>query len=192
MLILVVVATILLAALAALVVDGANRSRSRIPVLGRVPQFEFTAHDGLPFGREQMMGRLSVVDFIFTSCPGVCPIMASKMSGLYRLYAGSNKVQFVSISVDPERDSIAALQAYAHNQGVTDCRWLFLRAPLEQVVSLSENGFMLAADDLPGGHATAFVLVDHLARIRSYHDGLNDADSTALKGHIRQLARELP
>ena len=150
MLIWLIAAMIVLAVMALLVVNWASVSRSKIPVWGELPQFTFTAaRTGQPFGLEDMKGSLNVVDFIFTRCPGACPIMAGNFSELYQLYQGSGKVRFVSISVDPEHDSLAVLREYARQQGVTDDRWVFLCAPVEQVRQLCEGGFMLAADDLP-------------------------------------------
>ncbi|MDH4155803.1 MAG: SCO family protein [candidate division Zixibacteria bacterium] len=193
MLIWLIIAMMVLAVMALLVVNWTNVSRSKIPVWGELPQFTFTAaHTGQPFGLEDMKGRLNVVDFIFTRCRSACPIMGGNFSELYSLYKGSDKVRFVSISVDPEHDSLAVLREYARQQGVTDDRWVFLRAPVEQVRQLCEGGFMLAADDLPGGHTTKFTLVDHLGRIRSYHEGLDSTGMRILKDNIRQLARDLP
>jgi protein SCO1/2 len=114
--------------------------------------------------------------------------MAENMGDLYELYKGSDLVQFVSISVDPDRDSLEALRQYAIDHNVTDNRWIFLRAPIEDVVQLCEKQFMLDADELPMGHTTRFILVDQQGRIRSYHEGLESESMTALKNNIRQLA----
>jgi len=192
-LILSIVALFLLGVIGFLVINRANNSRAEIPVLAQLPDFEFTERSGQPFGLDQMEGKINVVDFIFTNCQGPCPIMADKMAQLYQRFNDSGKIQFVSISVDPKRDTLAALRAYAERQGVTDDRWVFLRAPLADVVNLSEKGFLLAADSasLPMGHTTAFILVDEQGRIRSYHDGLDDASINVLKENIRQLVKQL-
>ncbi len=192
MLIWAVAAMLLLGLTATLVVNAANRARSRIPVWGELSEFEFIdAYTGKPWGLQQMQGKLSVVDFIFTNCESVCPVMAINMTDLYDLYAHSDKVQFVSISVDPVRDSLAVLRNYADGLGVNDGRWIFLNAPLEQVTELCEKQFMLPAESLPMGHTTKFILVDQFGRIRSYHEGINSESMTGLKNNIRQLAGEL-
>ncbi|MCX6829046.1 MAG: SCO family protein [candidate division Zixibacteria bacterium] len=182
----------ILAVASLLVINQARRSRNEVPVLGQLPDFTFTERSGRPFGLSDMKGKINVVDFIFTRCKGPCPIMATKMGELYKLYEGSNQVQFISISVDPEFDSLTVLQAYAERQGVTDNRWVFLNAVIDSVISLSENGFKIAAEDLPGGHTTRFILVDQKGRIRGYYDGLDDASLGIMKTHIRQLAGETP
>lgn len=172
----------------ALVIDRANKSRSEIPVLWEVPKFEFVESSGRPFGLEGMKGKINIVDFIFTNCPNICPVMSARMSELYELYSDSPIVQFVSISVDPERDTLEALRQYAAAWGVDDDRWLFLRAPIEDVVVLSEEGFKLQAGDLPMGHSNRFVLVDADGMIRSYHDSFDDASLEVLKANIKELA----
>ncbi|MEE9553225.1 MAG: SCO family protein [candidate division Zixibacteria bacterium] len=175
----------------ALVIYQANQSRSAIPELWEVPDFEFTERNGQLFGSSDMIGKINIVDFIFTNCPDICPVMSARMSELYQLYAEYDFVRFVSISVDPARDTLETLQAYADSWGVDDNRWVFLRAPLDDVVSLSEDGFKLPAQDLPMGHSNRFVLVDQNGVIRSYHDSFDDAELDALKSNIRELAKEL-
>jgi protein SCO1/2 len=193
MLIYIVAAMLILGTLAILVVNQANISRSRLPVYGTLTDFEFiNAATGQPFGLKQMIGKINVVDFIFTNCKTACPVMAENMGDLYALYKGSELVQFVSISVDPARDSLDVLRQYAEEHGVDDDRWVFLWAPLDNVVNLCENQFMLAADELPMGHTTKFILVDRQGRIRSYHEGLEAESMGALEDNIRQLARQSP
>lgn len=169
-------------------IKGIDFSSQKLPVLGHVPNFEFVESGGKPFGLEDMKGTINVVDFIFTNCPGACPVMSSKMVRLYQHYKGNDQIRFVSISVDPERDTLETLTQYAADQGVTDDRWVFLRAPIEQVVELSVKGMMLAADNLPMGHSTKFVLIDADGKIRGYYDGLSDASMEELKVSIRELA----
>ena len=193
MLILIVIAMFVLGTLAVVVVSQANLSRSRIPVLGELGDFELIdSSDAAPVGPTDLKGKICVYDFIFTNCQGPCPVMAVNMGELYRLYKGSGKVQFVSISVDPERDTPEALNEYARLQGVDDDGWIFLYGPIDKVAEICEKQFMLSADDLPGGHTTKFILVDPLGRIRSYHDGLSESSMETLKNNIRQLAKEMP
>jgi protein SCO1/2 len=169
----------------AYMIHRANRNRLALPVLGRVPEFTFTERSGMPFGRKDIMGKITVFDFIFTRCPGVCPVMADKMSRLYELFAKHPEVQFVSISVDPDYDSLQILQAYAKDHGVTDNRWLFLRGPIEEVKKLAEDGLKLPMGNLPAGHSSKFVLVDNKGQIRGYYDSDDNQSQLLLEHHIR-------
>ena len=190
LLIYAVTAMLILGTLAILVVNQANRSREQLPVYGKLTDFEFTAaHNEKPFGSIQMIGKINVVDFIFTSCRTACPVMAENMIDLYDYYREFDQVQFVSISVDPARDSLETLRGYAEELGVADNRWVFLHAPIEKVIELCEIQFMLPADELPMGHTTKFILVDQQGQIRSYHEGLDSESMRSLKDNIRQLAK---
>jgi len=176
---------------ATFVIIEAQNSRSDLPVLGVVPDFKLTASTGLDFGSKEMKGNICVVDFFFTSCEGPCPIMADQMSTLYKALAGSGKIQFISISVDPDRDRLQVLQEYARRQNVTDDRWVFLRGDKTEIKWLSEDVFKLAADDLPATHSTKFVLVDDQGQIRGYYSGTDQTSINILKTHIRELAQNL-
>ncbi len=184
-----VLVSFILGITALLVITIAAKSRSNLPILGQVPDFEFVKQDGTPFGLHDMQGKINVVDFIFTSCREACPLMSGNMVRLYQQYDNVGKVQFVSISVDPDRDSLKVLQNYAGAMGVNDNRWVFLWKPIDEVATLSEKGFMLSSQNLPEGHSSKFALVDGKARIRGYYDGLNDLDMKLLARDINQLVR---
>jgi protein SCO1 len=172
-----------------LVIGQAQKSRNSLPVLGEVPEFQSISQDGSPFGLANMKGKINVVDFIFTRCRSVCPLMTPNMAELYRQFNSSDKVQFVSITVDPEYDTLSMLSEYARNFGVNDKRWVFLWQPVENVVRLSEKGFMLPADDLPMGHSSKFVLVDQAGKIRAYYDGTDPNSIKKIVANIRALAK---
>jgi len=173
-----------------LVLRQAKTSKAKLPVYGEVPEFTFTNQDGMPFGRAQMLGKVTIVDFFFTRCQSACPIMAREMGELYRAFEDSDDLQFVSISVDPGYDTLAVLKAYAAANGVHDARWQFLYASVPNVVDLSVNGFMLAADRLPMGHSTKFALVDREGRIRGYFNALDAKPMAIIRQQIKQLLEE--
>ncbi len=186
-------ATLILAIIAILVVNLAHRSRQSMPVYNTLTDFRFTAaHNEQPFSLEQMKGKLNVVYFGFTNCKSICPILVENMYDLYAYYADYPQVQFITISVDPERDTYEVQRQYAKNHNITDSRWVFLSAPIEDVVELCEKQFLLAAESLPMGHSSKFIVVDHLGQIRSYHDGLDGEAMKPLKENLRQLAKDLP
>ena len=178
---------ILLVVVTLLIHCKSNQSAATLPILGKVPDFTFTEMTGQPFGKDNLKDQINIVDFIFTKCQGACPIMSSKMAHLYKLFKASEHVHFISITVDPQRDTFEVLKEYAKAQGVNDNRWHFLRAPIEQVIGLSEQGFKLAAENLPMGHSTRFVLVDDAGFIRGYYDGLDEESINILEKHIRGL-----
>lgn len=186
----IAVLVIILFGAAMMVIEKATVSKKEVPILGEIQPFEFVNQDGQPFGLNELKGKISVVDFFFTSCHGPCPIMSDFMAHLYRTYESHPEIQFVSISVDPEVDSLSVLKAYAGERKVSDSRWNFLWAEMDSVKNLSENSFMLAADDLPGYHSIKFVLLDKNANIRGYYNGTEALSIEHLKEDIKALAGE--
>ena len=181
----------LLALLASVVIGLSNRSRVPPLRFAEIPEFKFVERSGKIFGKQEMLCKVNIVNFFFTTCPGPCPLMNAKVAELYKKYITSVKVQFISISVDPQRDSLTVLQRYAARFAVNDQRWLFLRGPQAEVQQLSEKGFMLAADGLPGLHSTKLVVVDAQGFIRGYFDSFNEASIQLLTTQVRELLKEL-
>lgn len=179
----------LLSVSALIVIDLANTSRSDLPVLGEVPKFEFTERSGSSFGNDNMQDVINIVNFFFTTCQGPCPIMNSRVAELYKQYSTTDQVRFVSISVDPKRDSLTVLRKYADDFGVTDNRWIFLRGELDEVHRVSEKGFMLAGE-LPTIHSTKLILVDRNQKIRGYYDSFDEESLRLLTVHVKELLYE--
>src|SRR5688572_1803280 len=100
----------LLSLLAALVL--ACQSKPELPKLFAVPDTKLVDETGKAVNLGEMKGKVTVYDFIFTSCTGTCPIMTNNMRALTPKVAKDAPVRFVSISVDPERDTPAVLAAY--------------------------------------------------------------------------------
>ncbi len=184
------VLAVILGSVAFLVLVQAERSRSDLPLLGTVGDFTLTDQYGQPFTNEDMRGKLSVVEFMFTSCRGPCPIMNGYFSELYRAYDGVEDIQLVSITVDPTVDTVAKLAEYAAGFGVDDRRWVFLTGPLDSIVHISEDYFKIAADDLPGAHSTRFILVDRDNNIRAFYSGIEEASVNVLRSHLQTLRRD--
>lgn len=155
--------------------------------------FELTDQFGNRFTNADLKGKLTVAEFIFTRCRSACPVMSRRTAELYELYKNAPNVQFISITVDPSYDTEEVLQRYAKMHGVTDSRWKFLRHPdLSKIVELCEKGFLMAAEKLPGGHATKFVVLDANGVIRAYLE-YNDVNLiSSMKLILRQLANDFP
>ena len=172
------------------VINTANESHD-IPIIKKVPNFNFINQNGEFFSDNDLKGKITVLDFFFTNCPGPCPIMTYNMKSLYDDFSNSKEVQFVSITVDPKNDNIEVLKNYAKINGITDERWQLLTSDLSNIKSLKREGFMLFADELPQGHAIKFILIDDNQNIRKYFDGTDEASLTILKKDITNLVREL-
>ena len=166
-----------------------NKAQSSIdiPVIKEVPRFSFTNQNGEKFSNDNFRGKVTILNFIFTSCTGPCPLMTSNMQKLYSNFKGTKEVQFVSVTVDPEVDTQERLKLEAEMIGVDNNQWQFLRSDLEEVKKLKRDGFMLFADNLPNGHSIKSILIDNVGNIRKYYDGTDIGSQEILKKDIVYL-----
>ncbi|MEP6936798.1 MAG: SCO family protein [Chthoniobacterales bacterium] len=161
-----------------------------------VPQFRLTNQNREPFGSAELRGKIWIADFIYSTCPGPCPMISSRMSELQRPLEKSD-VHLVSVSVDPEKDTPAVLRAYAEKLHAQPGRWDFLTGPKSAIYELSQNGFKLGVSDGAGEqgipvHSTRMVLVDRRGTIRGYYDAVEADAITKLLADTSHLLRDQP
>jgi cytochrome oxidase Cu insertion factor (SCO1/SenC/PrrC family) len=165
-----------------------------LPELYPVPDAQLVNEQGQPVRLGSMKGSVVVYDFIFTHCTGTCPIMTNNMRALTAQVAKDAPVRFVSISVDPARDTPAVLAEYAKRVR-NDDRWTFLTGDRETIVRLSVDGFKLAAGDpMEGGeallHSSKFAVADRDGTIRGYWDATDGDVPEKVAGVVDQLLGE--
>ncbi|ARV06922.1 SCO family protein [Polaribacter sp. SA4-10] len=149
---------------------------SDLHTFNKVPDFEFTNQNGKTITNKSYEGKVYVVEFFFTTCPTICPIMNQKMSTIQDEFFGNPNFGIASISITPEIDSPQILKEYASKYKITHPNWHLLTGKSEDMVyALSNKGFKLYAgkgDDDHGGfeHSGLFALVDKEGYIRSRKD----------------------
>lgn len=174
-----------------------NALRQRtVSAYGVVPTFDLTNQDGRPFGSAQLRGKIWIADFIYTTCPGPCPMISSRMSELQKPLEKTD-VHLVSFTVDPAKDTSQVLRGYAEKLQAEPGRWDFLTGPQSTIYNLSRNGFKLAVSDgsdeegIPV-HSTRMILVDRHGQIRGYYDATEADAITKLVADTSHLLREEP
>lgn len=165
-----------------------------LPKLFPVPDAKLVDETGKAVSLGSMKGSVTVYDFIFTNCTGTCPIMTNNMRELTPKIAKDAPVRFVSISVDPARDTPAVLAEYA-KRNRNDPRWTFLTGERDEIVKLSVQGFKLSAGDpMPGGepllHSSKFAVADKDGIIRGYYDATDGTVPEEVAKVVKQLAEE--
>jgi protein SCO1/2 len=156
-----------------------------LPRVAQVPAFELRDQDGALVTRDALRGHVWVANFMFTSCPDVCPILTAKMAGVRtRLVGDRVPVRIVSFTVDAQTDTPAVLKQYARERSADFDDWRFLTGPLDQVKHVIVEGFKQGIQPQPAQagqpqailHGSHFVLVDRELYIRGYYasdgDGL--------------------
>lgn len=174
----------------------AHLASHSLPKDGIVPPFQLIDQNGQPFGSQQLRGKIWIADFIYTTCPGPCPMISSRMSELQKPLENTD-VHLVSITVDPEHDTPTVLRGYAGKLEARAGRWDFLTGPRPAIYALSRDGFKLGVNDGTGEagvpvHSTRLVLVDRHATIRGYYDATAPDAVTRLLADANHLLREQP
>jgi protein SCO1/2 len=150
--------------------------KSDLVTFNKVPDFEFTNHNGNTITNKNFEGKVYVVEFFFTTCPSICPIMNRKMIAVQNEFYGNPNFGIASFSITPAIDTPKVLNQYRKDHNITNKNWHMLTGnSQEYVYDLSNRGFKLYAgngDTDHGGfeHSGLFALVDKEGNIRSRKD----------------------
>jgi protein SCO1/2 len=162
-----------------------------------VPPFSLTERSGRNVTNHDLLGKIWVADFIFTTCPGPCPLVTAGMAKIQDAVQHDPQVQLVTFTVDPTDDTPAVLSAYADKFDADHYRWWFLTGPEKPLYDLIQNGFYQVVQDNHGQqlqpgeyvvtHSTKLVLVDAHGVIRGFYDGVDSDGRAQLLSAIQTL-----
>jgi protein SCO1/2 len=160
----------------------------------KLPEFALTERSGETLHLADLSGKVWVADFFYTTCPGPCPMLSSRLSDVQKALGNEPGVRLVSISVDPEKDTPDVLKKYAEAFKANE-RWLFLTGQKDAIYSLAREGFKLPLADAPseGGaiiHTTRLILVDKAGVVRGFYEGGNETGVVDLIRDMRRLLEE--
>ena len=148
----------------------------------RVSDFILVNQLGDTVTRSDVEGQILVVDFFFTRCATICPLMTKNLRRIHDRLDPDLPVQLLSHSVTPLADSVSVLRAYADKQEANPALWWFLTGPKSEIYSLARKSYFSCLDEGDGGfqdfvHTENVVLVDSEGRLRGFYDG---TDSKAM------------
>ena len=172
----------------------------------KVPSFLMTNQDQLMIGNEDFHGKVYIVEFFFTTCPSICPIMNKNMKRLEAEFGNRNDFGIASFTIDPDHDTPKVLKEYSELYNVFSKNWHFLTSDKKTVFELSNKGFNIFSKinpDVAGGfeHQGFFALIDKKGYIRSrfdsygnpivYYLGIDQEDPNVLNG-TDMLLEDIP
>jgi protein SCO1 len=164
-------------ALVCLVLGYGDPAPSRLAVIGRMPAFSLTTQDGKKLTDGDVKGKVLLASFIFTTCNGTCPATTHRMSQIHdelksRGLLKNDGVRFLSITLDPARDTPEALARYMQLYGLDAADWSFLTGPVDQVHQVLAAWGMWARPAADGqlDHPSRIFLVDRQGRIREIYN----------------------
>ncbi|WP_298508637.1 SCO family protein [uncultured Kordia sp.] len=170
-----------------------------------VPEFLFTNQDNLEISNLDFRGKVTVMEFFFTTCPTICPVMNNNMRLLDDEFHERDDFAIGSFTIDPEKDTPKVLKEYAERYGVKSLNWHFLTGDLKKLHELSNKGFNIFTGinpEVAGGfeHQGFFALIDKNGFIRSrkdnhgnpkvYYQGTDPKEIEMLKEDIKNLLDE--
>lgn len=173
--------------------------------IGPAPTFTLTNQHGDLFSSEELEGQIYVVEFFFTTCPSICPIMTQNLLKVQSAFADESRISLVSVSINPAFDTPEVLTQYAQKYGITHPNWHLLTGNQEMIYQMANQGFNLYVGEgaeIDGGfeHSGFFALVDGQGNIRSrfdqygnpiiYYDGLELGQVSKLINDISVLLKE--
>lgn len=158
--------------------------------------FEFVNQENETFTEKDMDGKICVVDFFFTTCPGICPKLTNSMSVLQKTFLNNDTILLLSHSVTPDKDSVPVLMQYAKDHNVQFKRWKLLTGSQSEIYDLGRKYYFveedegLERDENVFLHTENFVLVDKQRHIRGIYNGLDMTSMISLVNDIRVLESE--
>ncbi|MCL6216805.1 SCO family protein [Zunongwangia pacifica] len=169
--------------------EGTKRPAKESPEVGylelngkkrKAPSFEFIDQHGDTISNEDYLGKVYVVEFFFTTCPTICPVMSENLVEVQdELKDHEDEFGIASFSIDPEHDTPQVLSEYAEHYGITNPNWHLLTGEKEKIYQLANAGFQTYAGedpDVKGGfvHSGMFALIDKDGYIRSRKDNFGN------------------
>jgi protein SCO1/2 len=176
----------------------------------KVPNFSFTNQNGELISNMDYEGKVYIVEFFFTTCPTICPIMNYNLVEIQNSFSEFDNLGFASFTINPEYDTVEVLSDYANQFGITNKNWNLLTGDKEEIYKLANDGFNLYTaqeESAAGGfeHSGNFALIDQEGYIRSraddfgnpliYYKGAidfkQDVDSSGEKEEISILKEDI-
>ncbi|HET8735265.1 MAG TPA: SCO family protein [Pricia sp.] len=160
----------------------------------KVPSFGFLDQDSVLVTDEDYLGKVFVVEFFFTRCPSICPIMTENLLVLQEEFKGREDFGIASFSITPQYDTPSVLKDYAAKHGIDDPDWHLMTGDREEIYRLANEGFNIYAEEneeAPGGfeHSGLFALIDRHGFMRSRTDSFGNP-IVYYRGHITEAKGE--
>lgn len=168
------------------------------------PKFQFINQDKETLTNDFYDGKVYLVEFFFTSCPTICPVMNENMVVLQNEFQLDSHFGIVSFTIDPTNDTPEELKEHAAKIGAVSKNWNFFTGKQDDLFALAKqfNMYVGQSDEAPGGfeHSGMFALIDKKGNIRSrkdafgnpivFYDGIEKEGIQMLKEDIKKLLAE--
>lgn len=162
----------------------------------KIPDFSLVNQNGEKITQNTFKNKIYIADFIFTTCPGICPMMTKSMVKLQEEFKDEKNVMFLSHSVTPKIDSVPKLKEYALDNGVIDGKWHIVTGDKNEIYKLGREFYFVDESAIGSKtvdeflHTENFILIDKQKHIRGVYNSLNRASLAQLIIDIKSLVNE--
>jgi protein SCO1/2 len=161
-----------------------------------VAPFSLISQNGMEVTQDDVENHIRIVNYFFTTCPGICLDMAKSLRKVQSKYIDNDAIKIMSHSAMPEYDTPKVLKNYAEVNDVDSNRWILLTGEPDLINNLARTSYFTVLKEGEGWdehsfiHTENLVLVDHKGRLRGYYDGTSEDDTDLLIDHIAVLLAE--
>ena len=190
--------TVLLGAFYYFLFKGTDNWKVKLPTLSYVKPFHFTNQDGQSVSDTNLLNKVTVVEYFFTTCKGICPKLNTNMKDIYVQFKDEPDFQILSHTCNPGTDSVPVLKHYADSLKVDTKKWIFVTGRKDSLYQMARGSYLL--DDPKNNvekiedqfiHTQFFALVDRNGKIRGkIYDGLKSLEVQQLKTDIGRLLKD--
>jgi protein SCO1/2 len=159
----------------------------------QAPEFKSTNQNGAVVSNLDVKGKVYVVDFFFTTCPTICPVMTEELTRVYQKFESNPNFRILSHTIDPDYDTYEVLHEYANKAGANVEKWMFLRGNRDSTIELANKGYYAAlkpefyGTNRDHSHSGGLFLVDQNGIIRGIYYGTVKKDVNLLIHDIEHL-----
>jgi protein SCO1/2 len=157
-----------------------------------VSDFELINQNGDTITNKDYENKIYVVDFFFTRCGSICPIMTNNMKKIQDKFLENNNLMLLSISVTPNIDNVETLKKYAKSKGVINSKWNIATGNKKHIYELARKSYFAVLKKGDGGlqdfiHTPNFILIDKKKQIRGIYNGTDDIEIKRVINDIKTL-----
>jgi len=157
-----------------------------------VSDFELINQNGDTITNKDYEDKIYVVDFFFTRCGSICPIMTNNMKKIQDKFLENDNIMLLSISVTPNIDNVETLKKYAKSKGVINSKWNIATGNKKHIYELARKSYFAVLKKGDGGlqdfiHTPNFILIDKKKQIRGIYNGTDDIEIKRVINDIKTL-----
>ncbi|HSU51935.1 MAG TPA: SCO family protein [Segetibacter sp.] len=179
---------------------GTDNWKAKLPTVSYVKPFSFTNQDGKTIDENDLKGKVTVVEYFFTTCKGICPKLNKSLNKIYDEFKDEPDFLILAHTVQPETDSVARLRFYADSMKIDTKKWMLLTGRKDSLYKAARGSYLL--DDPANNvekledqfiHTQFLALVDKSGNVRGgVYDALKKDEMEKLRKDIAGLLKEKP